>query len=275
MAKGSAGGKLSRGLGSNSNATNNVNLMWQRAFQPPPQNNQPDSNAPTQDAKKLGLDGFAKLSDDEKAAYVNGAHNERVDKGFPNTYFQKFAKHVGLDDKPNMVDDAVLDKMSGRDYFRGVKADNDQSGDAIVLQTMTEDRTWYSDTGGSMVGRGIYAGDTDTAVRYACGGLFSNGNGHGRVMRFKLDKSAKTITWRDAKSLLNETIRQGGAYGRALSRLQEKDAVSVVAAGKGYTMVDGGWANALLCRKNIYMSWEYATNVTRNKENWTWKQLLK
>lgn len=208
--------------------------------------------------KAAGLQFFAALTDNQKADMVNKAKTAKAVPGFPDTFYQKFVMANGLDAKPKLVTDAQMDAMPGKDFYRGIHATTTDKADEIVMSTLLKDYTHFSDSGGSAMGRGIYAmQDLNQDVR-----LYGSSGGVNNIMRMKLDSDAKTISYDAALSLYSKEIRSGSQLGKSLQGVYEKDAISIVAAAKGYSAItrDHGngneWGN-ILSRDKLNVSMQY------------------
>ena len=209
-----------------------------------------------------GLQRFATMTDQQQADMVNKAKTVAAVPGFPDTLYQKFVMVNGLDAKPKLVTDAQMDAMPGKDFYRGVSAPTADRADEIIMSTLMKDYTYFSDSGGSAMGRGIYAmEDLNRDVE----GYGSRSGSVNNIMRFKLDSDAKTISYENARQLYSKEISSGSRLGKSLSGVYEKDAISIVAAAKGYSAItrDGygyngsnTWVN-ILSRDKLSVSMQY------------------
>lgn len=207
----------------------------------------------------VGLQFFAALTDNQKADMVNKAKTAKAVPGFPDTFYQKFVMANGLDAKPKLATDAQMDAMPGRDLYRGVHESTTDKADAIVLNTLMQDFTHFSDAGGSALGRGIYAmHDLNQDVR-----LYGSSGGVNNIMRFKLDSDAKSIRYSEANTLYSKELASGSKLGRALQGVDRRDAVSIVAAAKGYSAIlhdnfnHGQEWVSILSRDKVTISMQY------------------
>lgn len=206
----------------------------------------------------IGLQFFSALSDQQQADMVNKAKTARAVPGFPDTFYQKFVMANGLDAKPKLVTDAQMDAMPGKDFYRGINAPSTDAADKIIMNTLLDDYTFFSDSGGSAMGRGIYAmQDLNSDVR-----SYGSSRGVNNIMRMKLDSDAKTISYDDARNLYAKEISSGSRLGRSLSGVYEKDAISIVAASKGYAAITRNstgvneWGN-ILSRDKLSISMQF------------------
>jgi hypothetical protein len=126
------------------------------------------------------------------------------------------------------------------------------------MSTLLSDFTHFSDSGGSAMGRGIYAmQDLNEDVR-----MYGSSGGVNNIMRMKLGSDAKTISVMGARDLLAKEIASGSKLGRSLTGVYEKDAMSIVAAAKGYhAIVRDNWGNntwsAFLSRDKLSISMQF------------------
>lgn len=238
MAKGSRGGQ--RAGGSTSGSGN---------IQPTPQAQQPQQTQvdDTQTASDFSTDynAFMAMSDDEKADVINNAVTQGVPNHLSQTDFQRFIYNSGLNDKPDVVDDATLDSMNGQELFRNVNNVYDDDNDIgytaqqIAKQVMAGRVTRTSDNGGSLYGRGIYF-----ATTYGSSAVYGNTTGNIQktaVMRAKLNNNAKIISYNNAVSGCNKEIASGSKLGKTLAKCDTKSAHSIYAMCKGYNVISDGY----------------------------------
>lgn len=216
----------------------------------------PQAATPT---NATGIQRFAAMTDQQQADMVNNAKRAKAVPGYPDTFYQKFVMANGLDTKPKLVTDAQMDAMPGRDLYRGVNAKTTDAADGIVLSTLMNDFTHFSDSGGSALGRGIYAmHDLNQDVR-----LYGSSGGVNNIMRFKMDSDAKSISYSKATSLYSKELSSGSSLGRALQGIDRRDAVSIVAAAKGYSVIlhdnfnHGQEWVSILSRDKVSISMQY------------------
>ena len=236
MAKGSRGGKrTASSTGSTVNATINANANNPQAQQP-----QVDTTQQAQ-AFSTNYDNFMAMSDDQKAQAISNLASQDVPVFLANNDFQKFTYNMGLNDKPQLVDDSVLDTMNGTELFRTVNSINDGTNrmkwdaDTIASQIQRGSVTRVSDNGGSAYGRGIYFADDYTESSY-----YGNSRGNIKktaVVRAKLNSNAKVITYNKATSGLRAEISNGTKLGKALSKCDHASQVSIYAMAKGYNVI--------------------------------------
>ena len=230
------------------------------------QNQQPITQPGAATTSAIGLQFFASLPDQQQADMVNKAKTAKAVPGFPDTFYQKFVMSNGLDAKPKLVTDAQLDAMPGKDFYRGINAKTADEADRIVMNTLMHDYTFFSDSGGSALGRGIYAmQDLNDDVR-----MYGASSGVNNIMRMKLDSNARTININDARTLYERELASGSQLGRSLKGIYEKDAISIVAASKGYSAItrtsfsnsSNEWGN-ILSRDKLSISMQFH-RVTQN-----------
>lgn len=243
MAKGSRGGQRAGG------ATSGGASLQQTAQQTQPQQAQQNTNTQvdnTSTASAFGTDynSFMAMTDDQKADVIANAVKQGVPSHLSQTDFQKFVYNSGLNDKPDVVDDATLNKMTGTEIFRTVnsiydsKNDISYNADQIAKQVIAGKVTRTSDNGGSVYGRGIYfASDKSDSTSY--------GNTRGNVkktavIRGKLNNNAKVGDYFTLSSDCSKEIRSGSKLGKALSKVDNASAVSIYAMTKGYNVISNG-----------------------------------
>lgn len=266
MAKGNRGGKLSAQQQLNNYIANGglfPNQMAQKLGLTPP--NPTPTPQPVQNADNVPqsmsatFNSFMSMTDDDKADVIDAMVSQGVPSHLSNTDFQKFIYNIGLNDKPQLVDDATLNAMSGKKMFRTVNSVYDSKNDLgysatdIAKQIQTGKVTRTSDNGGSVYGRGLYfANDLRSSTAY--------GNTRGNVkktavMSMKLNSNAKVINYYSAYSDMQKEIRSGSKLGKTLSKVDRDSAVSIFALSKGYNVIDAtnGYYN-VLSRQAITMS---------------------
>lgn len=217
------------------------------------QNNNVTSNSEaqaddTQQAQAMGAsyDAFMKMSDDEKADYIEQAIAKPVPVFLADVAFQRFTFNSNMNDKPQLVDDATLDKMNGTELFRTVNEAKDKrnrivwGADDIAKQVMGGSVTRCSDAGGSVHGRGIYFANTYS------GSVSGYGNSRGdikktAVMRAKLNSNARIIDSYTASTNATKEIRSHSKLGKALAKMDTASATSMWALSKGYNVITNGY----------------------------------
>lgn len=147
---------------------------------------------------------FLEMTDDEKADVITDALKADVPFFLDNSSIQKLAYFTGLSDKPDLVDDATLDTMSGTELFRTVGDAYDRTKDIgysakeICQQVSEGDFTMYSDSGGSAYGHAIYFADD-----YYSSSSYGYGKKNPLTMRAKVKSSAKAIRYNALQSKVN------------------------------------------------------------------------
>lgn len=151
------------------------------------------------------------------------------------------ARNSGLNDKPDIVDDATLDTMTGAEMFRTVnnvhdkKNDISYNADQIAKQVMAGKATRVSDAGGSAYGRGVYFANTyDGSTVY---GDVKGNKSKTAVVRAKLNNNAKVITFWDARNGYAKEVNSGSKLGKVLSKCDTPSAISIYAMTKGYNVI--------------------------------------
>lgn len=255
MAKTSRGGKRTAGVSAPS-ATGSVSTSKQSQSQ-----SQPVQTDTTQQAQAFSAnyDNFMAMSDDQKADAISNLASQDVPVFLANNDFQKFTYNLGLNDKPQLVDDSVLDTMNGTELFRTVNSVNDTQNrmrwdaDTIASQIQRGSVTRVSDSGGSAYGRGIYFADD-----YQESGFYGNSRGNIKktaVVRAKLNSNAKVINYSTATSGVRNEISRGTKLGKALRKCDSASQASIYAMAKGYNVLASGHGYYnILSRNAVTMS---------------------
>lgn len=231
MAKGNRGGKRKV----------NISVKPVNVVQP-----QPISPQPIQPAQTISsvYNNFFKMTKDQIADTIDKMIKLDIPDHLANNDFQKFIYNIGLNDKPQIVDDKTLDSMNGVEIFRTVnnvydsKHDISYSADQIIKQIQLASTTRVSDNGGSVYGRGIYFADNKT-------GSSVYGNTRGDVkktaqVRAKLNNNANIITYSRAYNGVNSEINSGTKLGKILKKCDSDSRVSIYALTNGYNVISNG-----------------------------------
>lgn len=231
----------------------------------PQQQTQPQVDD-TQIAQPFGnaYNDFMALTDDEKADAITNA----IKQGIPahlndQSDFQKFLYNAngGINDKPEVVDDATLDTMTGTEMFRNVNGFyNKQTKYGYTAEQMAKQvqggrYTYVSSDTTAYYGSGIYFADD-----YGSSGTYGKTRGNviaTAVMRAKLNSNAKIITYSDAKSGASREISKNTKLGKALKNCDAESRPSIYAMSRGFNVISAsngtGYYN-ILNRKAITMS---------------------
>lgn len=237
MAKGSRGGQRAGGTISGSGNIQPTQTQ-QQAQQPQVDNTSTASNFSTD------YNSFMAMTDDDKADVISNSVKQGVPSHLSQTDFQKFIYNSGLNDKPDVVDDATLNSMNGTEIFRTVnnvydrQNDISYNADQIAKQVIAGRVTRTSDNGGSVYGRGIYFANNkhDSTV-------YGNVRGNVKktaVIRGKLNNNAKVANYYTMLSQMSSEIRSGSKLGKALAKCDSDSAVSIYAMSKGYNVISNG-----------------------------------
>lgn len=207
---------------------------------PPPQQ-QPPQQPPQPQAISASYDAFLKMTDDQKADVIAQARQTDIPLFLADNDLQRVLYGLNLNDKPTLVDDAVLDKMPGKSLYRTVNATNDAknrikySADEIGAQVIKGSVTRVSDTGGSAYGRGIYFADSysdSAAYGYTQGDIKKTA-----VVRVKLNSNAKMISAPAADRGAVQEINSGSRLGKVLRQANSRDRSALWALAKGYNVM--------------------------------------
>lgn len=229
MAKGSRGGKRGSGGGAGAGGILDADQVVQQV------------QAPL--SVSADFNAFMAMTDDEKADVITKLTSQDVPDHLADNDLQKFIYNIGMNDKPDVVDDATLDSMQGIEMFRTVNSvwdkqkDISYNADQIVKQVQGG-RVTRTDGSASLLGRGIYfADDYSHSVN-----TYGNTKGNVKktaVMRAKLNSNAKIITDSAAQNGVYAEIRKGTKLGKALSRCESSSQSSIYALAKGYNVIKG------------------------------------
>ena len=135
MAKGSRGGQ--RAGGGFSGAGNIKQQSPINQTQPQQQQNTNAQADTTSTASNFSTDytKFMAMTDDDKADVISQSVKQGVPDHLSQTDFQKFIYNSGLNDKPDVVDDATLKSMNGTEIFRTVNNVYDRKNIYQILKT--------------------------------------------------------------------------------------------------------------------------------------------
>lgn len=236
MAKGNRGGQKA-----NTAVAGSGNIQPTQQAQP----TQPQVDD-TQQAQAMSAqyDAFMQMTDDQKADVIDAMIKQGVPAHLADNDFQKMIYNIGLNDKPQLVDDATLDSMNGTELFRTINnvydSQNDISytADQIARQVQAGRVTRVSDNGGSVYGRGIYFADnkSDSAMY---------GHYYGDVkktaqIRCKLNSNAKVISHNKALQGVSAEKANGSKLGMVLRKCDYDSQASIYALAKGYNVITSG-----------------------------------
>ena len=238
MAKGNRGGQRAGGLTSGSGNIQPQNQQTQQSQQAQVDN--------TQQAQSMSAqyDAFMQMSDDQKADVIDSMIKQGVPSHLADNDFQKMIYNIGLNDKPQLVDDATLDSMNGTEMWRTVnnvydrQNDISYTADQIARQVQAGRVTRVSDNGGSVYGRGIYFADNKTESSYY-------GNTRGNVqktaqIRCKLNSNANIINHSKAVQGVRTEINNNTKLGKVLRKCDGHSQASIYAMAKGYNVITSG-----------------------------------
>lgn len=158
---------------------------------------QPQNNSQNGDGDRgqfSNLDYATFLQQDEATRFktiqdIVNATDVKVPSYLDPSVASKVVFALGMTNKPQVVDDDVLDGMKGRELFRGVyNASSKITADDIADQIQTGDYTQFSNSGGSLHGRGLYF-----ASQYSEASSYANWGSNGTVIRAKVLPTAKIV----------------------------------------------------------------------------------
>lgn len=206
-------------------------------------------------AFSASYDQFMAMTDDQKADFIEANIKQGVPAHLAQNDFQRFIYNSGMNEKPDVVDDATLDKMTGTEIFRTVnniydsRNDLSYSADQIAKQVMSGRVTRVSDNGGSVYGRGIYFADS-----YGASVGYGNTTGNVKktaVIRGKLNNNAKVIDYNTAYyGVVKEVSNSKSKLGKALMNCDHDSRVSLYAMSKGYNVISNGRSYLNILNRN-------------------------
>ena len=246
-------------------AKSSLGTMASGATLQPQTNNSPQvDNTQVASAFSADYNKFMSMTDDEKADFISANIKTSVPDHLADNSFQRFLYNSQITDKPDLVDDATLDTMTGTEMFRTVnyvdKRYNPKgigyTAPQIANQVMKGSDTRVSDTGGSAYGRGIYFADSYSHSTSHYGDTRGNVKATA-VMRAKLNNNAKVINITKARHGASQEIASGSKLGRTLAKCDSQSQPSIYAMAKGFNVISAnngtGYYN-ILNRNAITMS---------------------
>ena len=243
MAKGSRGGQRANGnLSGGGNIQPTINAQQIQQGQQTQQMQVDDTQ--TAQAMSAQYDAFMGMSDDQKADVIDSMIKQDVPAHLADNDFQKMIYNIGLNDKPQLVDDATLNSMNGTELWRTVnnvydrKNDISYTADQIARQVQAGRVTRVSDNGGSVYGRGIYFADNKSDST-----LYGNTRGNVQKtaqIRCKLNSNAKVINHSKATQGVYSEIKSGSKLGKVLRKCDSDSQASIYALAKGYNVITSG-----------------------------------
>ena len=209
------------------------------------------------------------MTDDQKAQVVSMALNTGVPIFLDDSGIQRFAYFTGMSDKPTVVTDAQLDKMSGHQLFRTVNDAYDRrkdigytSGD-IAKQIMKGDFTMYSDSGGSAYGKSIYFASSVSSSAGDAG----SASQHPAMIRAKIT-GGKSISSNSAQTMYRNALARGDKLAVACSKADSSSRVNLYALSRGYDIITTSDYNMVLNRRYLTVSDKIKKGVTYGTKTW-------
>lgn len=204
----------------------------------------------------VAFSDFEQMTDDEKAAVVDQALGVGVPLFLDDSGLQRFAYFTGMSDKPNVVADSALDKMTGVDLYRTMnnaynrKTDIGYTSKDIAKQISEGDFTMYSDSGGSAHGKAIYF-----ASDYSDSSYYGSSNASPVTMRAKIT-SGKTIKEGTLSTQYSNALSRGDKLAVACSKAGSSSARNLYGLAKGYDVItpDYGSYYMVLNRRALTVS---------------------
>lgn len=204
------------------------------------------------------LQQFQMMTEQEQADTVNrilADPNIKVDPLLDRSDATKVMYALGMSGVPQVVSDAVLDTMPGRDIYRTVYESGSMPPPKASDITDTyryDSLVQLSGSGGSVHGRALYfATDFTDSTAYAWGSSSI-------TCRAKINPNAKIMR----ETTLNNIV--DGGFGNKLNTTRN-DAKAITALAKGYDGWFSGTYTMLVDRSNITMS---DTNKHASGRSW-------
>lgn len=214
---------------------------------------------------------FKKMSDDEKADVIVMAQMVKPPIFLDDSGMQRFAYFTGMSDKPQIVSDSQLDKMSGTSLYRTVnnsynsRTDIGYTAKDIYKQIAKGDYTMYSDSGGSAHGKAIYFADS-----VGSSAVYSNGR-NSIMMRAKISPNAKTISESALDKMYRNEVNKGTKLAKAVQQTSDRNSSrNLFALAKGYDVITpsgGSGYNMVLNRGGLVMS-DKTKSVSYSTNTW-------
>jgi len=202
----------------------------------------------------VSFKSFEQMNDTQKAKVIDDALKIGVPMFLDQSSLQKFAYFTGMSDKPQLVTEAQLNAMHGRDLWRSVRDAYNYSTDIgykatdIWDQIVNGDYTNYSDGGGSAHGKAIYF---DVSK-----GSYGAGKGWA-IVHAKMNPKAKTISESNLNSMYSSALRAGDPIAVACSKADRDSRENLYALANGYdAVIDTNWTNyrMILNRRALIIS---------------------
>lgn len=214
----------------------------------------------------VAFSDFEQMTDDQKADVIDKALRTGVPIFLDDSGLQRFAYFTGMSDKPTVVSDGQLDKITGRELFRTVNDAYDRSKDIgytandIIKQISHGDFTMYSDSGGSAHGKAIYFASSP--------GSSSVYSGHGATMMRAKITGGKQITESAASAAYHSALSRGDKLARACSQADRKSAVGLYSLARGYDVITTSDYCMVLNRRCLTVSNKTKSGVNYGTKTW-------
>lgn len=186
------------------------------------------------------------MTDTEFEKYANSIKGIDMPVHFDSADTQKFIYAMGLNGKPEVVDQTTFSKMSGTTMYRTVNEFYDKSTDVYMSAPQIHNqlmKSAYNRIGAGTYGDGFYFADNFR-------GSASYGNTKGNVQKtaiisMKLNKNAKVIDYSTLNRMLSKesaSVRNaiGGLKDMYDQRKGGDGAISIYALRKGYNVIHNG-----------------------------------
>ena len=226
-----------------------ANYQMKQRMQQQQQQQQDDTQTPIAPSNVIQpsattLNAFTGGTADDQVKAIAYGTSDSVPNFLSDSPFQRFMYNNEYDGKPQIVSDSVLDSMKGQDLYRTVNSVYDRSTDVgysakeIGQQLQYGDFTRFSDTGGSVYGKGLYfSNDYRGSANY---GNTRNNVNKTAMVRCKLNSNAKIATYSSMDSSYRSDVSRGDKVAKAISKAcgsDHKSAVSMYALSKGVNVL--------------------------------------
>lgn len=232
----------------------------------------------------ITYDEFMKMSVEQREQVIMDIlsdENITVPDYLDQTATQKVIYALGMDGKPSAISDSDFDKLDGKPIYRTVNDNKYLNSNDILDQIAFGDYTRFSDSGGSVKGRGIYfADDLGESLSYGY-------QGESSVIRMKLKPDFNlgnySEIYSEYKSLLPKlntltaSVSKTNILPKSIPAKSDwvDDGKSLWALSRGYD----GWFDknlgyyVVVNRSKTYVSTKYKRYTSMNDFNNSWHGL--
>lgn len=175
------------------------------------------------------------MTDAEYDAYLDTLGSVDMPNFLADNDFQRFVYDAGVNDRPQVVDQATFDALPGTTMYRTVNSVYDRatdvgmSADQIAAQTM---QSSLSRIGNGVYGDGFYFADSASASH-----MYGSRRGDVKrtaVMQAKLSPTANVVSY---SQIMAQYMRDPSSSKRGIG---SNSGLSMFALRKGYNVIDVG-----------------------------------